>query len=231
MKLKKKYLHLSIIPVFLVTTNAYASGYVKPVSSECVFCYKNKETVSTTLNTLKNQNNLAITYKKSDKVELDDETDNPKLKKGMLENAYQTIQWVLDPEKNEAPAVIQAVQWVFDPNRKELVKPKRNKPNSNTYPTKKKKDNQGFKFAILKNTYLKASLGNTISDINQDDGIKKKGGGTKPSPSLLDLTGQNLASTTQNNSNYKILDLTTETPNNLFKKLVPSMQIGLEIDF
>lgn len=231
MKLKKKYLHLSIIPIFLVTTNAYASGYVTPVSSECGFCYKEKQIISTTIATSKNHNDLSLTYKKSDKVDVTDENDNPKLKKGMIENAYQTIQWVLDPEKNEAPAVIQAVQWVFDPNRKELVKPKRNKPNLNTYPTKKKKDNQGFRFAILKNTYLKASLGNTSSDINQDDGVKKKGGGTKPSLSLLDLTGQNLASTTQNTSNYKILDLTTETPNNLFKKLVPSMQIGLEIDF
>lgn len=230
MKLKNKYLLLSITPLFLVATNACASGYVKTVSSDCDFCYKNKQSISTTINDLKNQNDLSVSYKKFDEVILEDETDIPKVKKNLIENIYQTVQWVLDPEKNEAPIMIQTVQWVFDPNKKELVKPKRNKANLSSYPTKKKKENQGFKFAILKNTYLKASLSNPNSDLNQDDVLKGKRT-NKQQPNLLDMSGQNSNTTTQSNNKYKILDFNSETPSNIFKKILPSMQIGIEIDF
>lgn len=218
MKLKKTPLLLSITSIFMVTTSAYANNYVKVVSSDCDFCYKNQTNISIPINNFKNQNSLGITYKTYDRVELDD-ADTPKVKKNLFENIYQTTQWILDPKKNEAPVFIQTVQWIFDPNKKELLKPKKNQVAFNT-PIKKKKDTQGFKFAILKNTYLKASLSNPSSDIDQDSLLKNTK--TTKQPKTID---------TNNNKLYKILDITSENPSTLLKKIIPSMQVGIEVDF
>lgn len=218
MKLKKTPLLLSITSIFMVTTTAYANNYVKVVYSDCDFCYKKYTNHSTSINNFKNQNSLGITYKTYNNVELDD-VDISKVKKNLFENIYQTTQWIFDPTKNEAPVFIQTVQWIFDPNRKELLKPKKNQVAFNT-PVKKKKDNQGFKFTILKNTYLKASLSNPSSDIDQDS-LLNNNKTTKP-PKTID---------TNNNKLYKILDFTNENPSTLLKKIIPSMQVSIEVDF